>query len=391
VRKLLENMQGFQIGKLLERQVTNMTVARQLVALGFLAALLVPDLTVAQAVIVGPLVKKTDPPPTPATFEERNDQSPLNRVFSQPTLALPLASARAVAGPKRVAANEFAVPQYGQLKLQHQVLWRVVPWREKHQEFIEQHASLGERAKNELDKGREQMKLFVWCEKNQLPHCAEFVLRDWLFGRGKVKSSLYLKNVQRLRAHSINNPSPYTLGLPLKGAWHALVDETGHHQKKHWAIFAYDIVIQTDGRLHVGLNVKENHFAWQQPVFAVADGVVISAEGDHNDHPIGRPGPGAFANTIRLDCGGGIYAEYAHLRQDSLLVKKGDRVKRGQMLARVGNSGASGVPHLHFTMSDRDGFSIPGRYRFQVLSTGGWADMTGSNIQEGWNFRPGGN
>lgn len=57
-------------------------------------------------------------------------------------------------------------------------------------------------------------------------------------------------------------------------------------------------------------------------------------------------------------------------------------------LCLVPNSGASGAPHLHFTMSDRDGFSIPGRYQFEVLSTSGWQVLDGLNVEEGWNFRP---
>jgi hypothetical protein len=39
-------------------------------------------------------------------------------------------------------------------------------------------------------------------------------------------------------------------------------------------------------------------------------------------------------------------------------------------------------------MSDRDGFSIPGRYQFEVLSTSGWQVLDGLNVEEGWNFRP---
>lgn len=46
----------------------------------------------------------------------------------------------------------------------------------------------------------------------------------------------------------------------------------------------------------------------------------------------------------------------AHLQPGSLLVKAGDRVKRGQVLGLVGSSGNSDVPHLHFHISDRASF-----------------------------------
>lgn len=357
--------------------------------ISLLAMVCVPGSILAQATVVGRRVKSVDAPPTPETFKERNEASPLNQKCKQASLCFPLISALSVTEPKRVETGKYILPQYGQRKLLHQILWRTVPWNEKHEEFLQRYATLKDRAKDGLQLEREKIKLFVWCEKNKLSHCAEFLMRDVLYHRGDNKeSSLYRKNLERWKSYVVNHPSPYTFDLPLKGQWHALVDETRHHQKKHWAVFAYDIVVQIDGRLHQGVNVKENHFAWEQPVYSICDGIVIAAKDRHNDHPIGRPGPGSFANLVRIDCGGGVYADYAHLRQDSLVVKKGDAVKKGQMLARVGNSGASGVPHLHFTISDRDGFSIPGRYRFRVLSTNGWQELSGVNIEEGWNFMP---
>lgn len=370
---------------------TGATKLMQVIRLWLVAAIsmAVPSLASAQAVVIGQRIKPVKPPPTPASFEERNEQSLLNDPCEEDSLALPFIGALHITGPKHVAAGEFAVEQYGNAKLQYQILWRIAPWADKHQEFIDLYSTLDERTKDGLQLQRTKMKLLAWCEKNQLANCAEFVLRDYLYHKGaNIETSLYKTNTKRWKVYAATHPSPFTFKLPLKGEWHALVDETQHHQKKHWAVFAYDIVVQTDGRLHVGLNVKENHFAWERPVFAIADGIIEEAKDKYNDHPIGRPGPGTFANLVRLDCGGGVYADYVHLRQGSLVVKKGDKVERGQVLARVGNSGASGVPHLHFSMTDRDGFSIPGRYHFEVLSTNGWQPLEGVNIEEGWSFRP---
>jgi murein DD-endopeptidase MepM/ murein hydrolase activator NlpD len=56
-------------------------------------------------------------------------------------------------------------------------------------------------------------------------------------------------------------------------------------------------------------------------------------------------------NFIALDLGGGQFATYSHLQPGSLLVKQGDRVRRGQTLARVGNSGDARAPHLHFQVT----------------------------------------
>jgi hypothetical protein len=56
---------------------------------------------------------------------------------------------------------------------------------------------------------------------------------------------------------------------------------------------------------------------------------------------------------VCLDLGGGRFAFYEHLKQGSIKVKARDRVKSGQVLARLGNSGStSSGPHLHFHVGD---------------------------------------
>ena len=55
---------------------------------------------------------------------------------------------------------------------------------------------------------------------------------------------------------------------------------------------------------------------------------------------------------MTIDIGHGNYANYAHLQPGSLRVKVGDKVKRGQVLGLLGNSGNSTEPHLHFSIGD---------------------------------------
>ncbi|HTQ60138.1 MAG TPA: M23 family metallopeptidase [Candidatus Solibacter sp.] len=96
-------------------------------------------------------------------------------------------------------------------------------------------------------------------------------------------------------------------------------------------------------------------------VLAVADGRIIAAR---DGLPDNIPGHGdAFhpavpitletiaANTITLDLGGGQFAHYMHLQPGSLRVKAGDRIRRGQVLARIGDSGDAREPHLHFEVT----------------------------------------
>jgi murein DD-endopeptidase MepM/ murein hydrolase activator NlpD len=53
-----------------------------------------------------------------------------------------------------------------------------------------------------------------------------------------------------------------------------------------------------------------------------------------------------FGKVVKVDHGNGVTTVYAHL--DKILVKKGQRVARGEVIAHSGNSGRSSAPHLHY-------------------------------------------
>lgn len=59
---------------------------------------------------------------------------------------------------------------------------------------------------------------------------------------------------------------------------------------------------------------------------------------------------GGFGNYVKIQDNKGNINIYAHLYRDSLTVSKGDKVSQGQVLGRIGSSGSSTGPHLHFTM-----------------------------------------
>ena len=57
---------------------------------------------------------------------------------------------------------------------------------------------------------------------------------------------------------------------------------------------------------------------------------------------------GSDGNYVIIDHGNNEYSVMVHLKKNSLRVKRGDRVKQGQVIAQVGQSGLSTEPHLHF-------------------------------------------
>jgi murein DD-endopeptidase MepM/ murein hydrolase activator NlpD len=96
------------------------------------------------------------------------------------------------------------------------------------------------------------------------------------------------------------------------------------------------------------------------PVLAAADGEVFTAEDGHFDKNTCNTGCGVCLNNvvnyIEIDHANGQRTAYYHLKKGSLLVTKGQKVKRGQKIAEVGSSGNSAGPHLHFGVMNGPGY-----------------------------------
>jgi hypothetical protein len=114
------------------------------------------------------------------------------------------------------------------------------------------------------------------------------------------------------------------------------------------------------GRLaHDDRSRNENWFAYGEEVLAVADGTVVATkDGIPENVPLTdkRAVPITLdtiaGNLIVLDIGNGRYATFAHLIPKSLRVSVGAKVRRGQVIGLLGNSGNSDAPHLHFHITD---------------------------------------
>src|SRR5262249_729146 len=102
-----------------------------------------------------------------------------------------------------------------------------------------------------------------------------------------------------------------------------------------------------------------NWYGYGEEVVAAADGVVTEAVDGIPDNAAlsaERAVPITLetvaGNHVIVEHERGRFALYAHLPPKSLRVKAGDRVRRGQALGLLGNSGNSDAPHVHFHLCD---------------------------------------
>ncbi len=175
----------------------------------------------------------------------------------------------------------------------------------------------------------------------------------------------------------ISAGTPRVIGPPLRGnnwvAFNGCCDPGWAHRDaiipanmklNNSQRFAIDWIRTNDqGEFYTGDRTKnESYVAYGSPVYAVADGTVTSTLDNVEANvpgilPAADPvlaakltADNVDGNHVIMDIGGGVYAMYAHFNKGSLLVKPGDKVKKGQQIAKLGNTGNSNAPHLHFQL-----------------------------------------
>jgi len=147
--------------------------------------------------------------------------------------------------------------------------------------------------------------------------------------------------------------------LPFKGEWTVFwggdTKELNYHIETEAQKGAFDIVITDEnGKSYKNSGDKnEDYYAFEKELIApcdaevalVVDGIKDNKPGELN--PIYIPG-----NTVILKTNNGEYLFFAHFKQNSIVVKQGRKVKKGEILGLCGNSGNSSEPHLHFHLQN---------------------------------------
>ena len=146
-----------------------------------------------------------------------------------------------------------------------------------------------------------------------------------------------------------------------------------------WALLKGDRVYEGDG------SRNDQFYVYGADVYAVANGTVVSVQdGKPDATPNKVITPKTLSdfggNQVMLEIAPKVYAVYAHLQPGSLRVKVGDTVKVGATLAKIGNTGPSLGPHLHFGLLNRPdlftGRSLP--FVIDSYTLAGTADFKAS-------------
>ncbi|MFH1551590.1 MAG: peptidoglycan DD-metalloendopeptidase family protein [bacterium] len=119
--------------------------------------------------------------------------------------------------------------------------------------------------------------------------------------------------------------------------------------------FDFDALDNNDKRYKGKGKRNEDYYSFGKKVLSPANGVVVEAiDGVKDNCPDSMNSYSALGNAIIIKHSKNEVSVLAHLKQGSLKVKSGDKVKMGQIIGLCGNSGNSSEPHLHYHLQDNE-------------------------------------
>jgi murein DD-endopeptidase MepM/ murein hydrolase activator NlpD len=249
--------------------------------------------------------------------------------------------------------------------------------------------ALGALGKKYADAGAIAAEPFQFCGRD-LVRANEHVGDDVLLVMSQVFAFTGTRDTVRVTVDSDGGPATATLPIrsgsdhayrfPVRGTWY-IGNGPSFHTDHRWGVmeeFAFDLVVLgAGGATHAGDGTRfADYFAYGKDVFAMRDGRVVRAhDGEPEDaRAMQQPGESAeqymarlradqgarlakgtdaiAGNYVMIDHGDGELSLYAHL-QPGVLVTVGETVSAGQPIGKLGSSGNSTEPHLHFQLCDR--------------------------------------
>ena len=226
-----------------------------------------------------------------------------------------------------------------------------------------------------LEPGRAAVAQSVYVATRGLPSAVRVRVEAAPDGDGgKVVATGRLAVAEQLAANDYR--------LPLAGSWfmRSTPGPSSHHRWNSQTEFAVDFwKLDGDGRPHRGEGTSaEEYYGYGAPVLAAADGVVVAMENEaEQDWEVRLPREGEdrqahgrrlmrynvesmraglhralMGNHVVIAHDGGEHSAYGHLKRGSVRVQVGQRVRQGEVIGEVGDTGDTHLVHLHFQISD---------------------------------------
>ncbi len=172
------------------------------------------------------------------------------------------------------------------------------------------------------------------------------------FQQFSPEKNLYSQINNKERFH---NYKYLSLTLPFWGEWTVT---QGHHgeytHKEDWAhAWDFEITDEHGSNFKNSGKQREDYYCYNKPIICPADGWVEEIVDGVDDNKIGDSNlEQNWGNTIVIKHAEKLYSKLSHIKKESFKVKKGDFIKKGDILAACGNSGRAPEPHLHFQIQE---------------------------------------
>ncbi len=170
-----------------------------------------------------------------------------------------------------------------------------------------------------------------------------------------IVALIFVTSLWQIRDNTNYEGDPINLTFPLKDTrWYVAHGGKAPAMNHHASVRAQRYALDIDGLNSFGIRAQgllpknlDAYAIFGQEVIAPCDGDVLAIENDLPDlTPPERDRSNIAGNYVLMRCDG-VVIVLAHLRQGSVLVRRGDILEAGQPLGEIGNSGNTTEPHLH--------------------------------------------
>jgi murein DD-endopeptidase MepM/ murein hydrolase activator NlpD len=161
-----------------------------------------------------------------------------------------------------------------------------------------------------------------------------------------------------LKGGRVKNDTSYVYWLPYESGKRYLLVQASNSKMSHRDELSADFKMKTG-----------------ESICAAREGIIIDFRSNSDKGGLQEENL-ADGNFVKVQHADGSIAKYWHLQKNGVEVKVGDKVQKGQVIGKSGNTGYTAFPHLHFQVIDKSGKQILTRFQtkkgIKYLRPGKW-------------------